>query len=98
MSVNLSYLVRCIYKLHALVSDRQNDSWDFSHLFCGSLEKRQAQAYKHTELIYYWLIVHMHFFIACWKDLLHTRILAQASCVDSIPLRSLISIEPRYYK
>lgn len=70
VSVNFSYLVRCIYKLHAFVSDRQNNSWDFSHLFCGSLEKRQAQAFKHTKLIYYWLIVHIHFFIAsrCWKD------------------------------
>lgn len=29
---------------------------------------------------------------------LHTRILAHASCVDSVPRRSLISIEPRYYK
>lgn len=27
-----------------------------------------------------------------------TRILAQASCVDSVPLSSLISIEPRYCK
>lgn len=26
----------------------------------------------------------------------HTRILAQASCVDSVPLSSLISMEPRY--
>lgn len=28
----------------------------------------------------------------------HTRILAQASCVDSVPRRSLISMDPRYCK
>ena len=32
------------------------------------------------------------------RKLSHTRILAQASWVDSVPRRSLISIEPRYYK
>lgn len=85
-----AHLIGSIDELHALVGDGEDNCGDFSHLFSWPLQEKNSTQRKNVK-------IYISFGDYDFSTTL-TLIFAQASWVDSVPRRSLISMEPRYWK